>query len=75
MDKKKAYTIVYNDLLNMRCDLLIGKYDAKHGNEHFMYGISTVMEIIANKVSKADYNAFNTMFIQNMIESERKVGK
>lgn len=74
MSLKDAYREVYNDMLNSGCGLLVGKYDAKHGNEHFMFGIATVMELIANKVSDADYNAFNDMFTQNMIDSERKAG-
>ena len=54
-----AYRIVYNDILNSGCDLLVGKYDAKNGNEKFMYGISTVMEFIAYRVSEADGDAFS----------------
>lgn len=67
-----AYRIVYNDILNSGCDLLVGKYDAKNGNEKFMYGISTVMEFIAYRVSEADGDAFSDLFIKNMIKSEKK---
>jgi len=34
------------------CPLLCGKYDARNGREDYMYGISTVMEIIANYYSQ-----------------------
>ena len=54
-----AYRIVYNDILNSGCGLLVGEYDAKNGNEKFMYGISTVMEWIAYRVSQEDGNAFS----------------
>ena len=67
-----AYRIVYNDILNSGCDLLVGKYDAKNGNEKFMYGISTVMEFIAYRVSEADGDAFSDLFVKNMIKSEKK---
>ena len=56
-----------------KCDLFIGKYDARHGNEHFMYGISTVMECLASMISDETYDVFNSMFTNNMIESEKKV--
>lgn len=69
MDKKRAYQIVLDDL--MQCDLFRGKYDAKHGaSEHYMYGISTVMEAIAYRVSEETGDAFSDMFIANMIKSE-----
>lgn len=69
MDKKQAYQIVFDDL--MKIDLFRGRYDAKHGaSEHYMYGISTVMEVVANGVSDKQGDAFSDMFIANMIKSE-----
>lgn len=69
MDKKQAYQIVFDDL--MKIDLFRGRYDAKHGaSEHYMYGISTVMEAIAYRVSEETGDAFSDMFIANMIKSE-----
>lgn len=68
-----AYRIVYNDILNSGCGLLVGEYDAKNGNEKFMYGISTVMEWIAYRVSQEDGNAFSDLFIKNMLKSEKEV--
>ena len=67
-----AYRIVYNDILNNECGLMVGTYDAKNGNEDFMYGIATVMEWIAYHVSEADGEAFSELFIKNMIKSEEK---
>ena len=60
--------IVYDKL--MEIPLFRGVYDAKHGNEHFMYGISTVMECIANLVSEELYDEYNATFHRNMCESE-----
>lgn len=70
MSKSKAYQIVLEDL--EKIPLLCGVYDAEHGNEHFMYGIGTVMEIIAGGVSEKRYRQFNSMFDNNMVASEER---
>lgn len=70
MSKSEAYQIVLEDL--EKISLLRGVYDATHGNEHFMYGIATVMEIIANGVSDERYTQFSAMFDNNMIASEER---
>ena len=59
----KAYEMVLNDIINSGCALMIGKFDAKNGEEHFMYGISTVMEWIAYKVSDEVGDKFSDLFI------------
>ena len=68
----KAYEIVFNDIVNSGCGLMIGKFDAKNGEEYFMYGISTVMEWIAYRVSDEVGDEFSDLFIKNMIESENR---
>ena len=68
----KAYEMVFNDIVNSGCGLMIGKFDAKNGAEHFMYGISTVMEWIAYRVSDEVGDEFSDLFIKNMIESENR---
>ena len=68
-----AYRMVYNDMLNSECGLLIGQYDAKNGSKELMYGIDIVMEWIAYRVSEADGDAFSDLFLKNMSESEKKV--
>ena len=70
MNKSEAYQIVFDDL--MQIDLFRGIYDARHGNEHYMHGISVVIEYIAQSISDECYEKFNTEFIQNMIKSEKK---
>lgn len=70
MNKSEAYKIVFDDLI--QCNLFKGIYDAKNGNEHYMYGISAVMEYIAHGVSEECLEKFNEEFIQNMIASEEK---
>jgi len=64
---KLASQIVLSKL--KECPLLCGKYDARNGKEDYMYGISTVMEIIANYAGDEE---FGEMFLRNMIESEDK---
>lgn len=49
------------------CDLFCGKYDARNGKEDYMYGISTVMEVIAHYAGDEE---FEDMFLKNMQESE-----
>lgn len=70
---KDAYRIVFNDMMNSECGLLVGKYDAKNDGEKFMYGIDVVMEWIAYRVSEKQGEEFSAMFFDNMIESQEKV--
>ena len=73
MDTKTAYAIVFNELREI--PLFRGIFDARHceaGKEHFMYGIQTVMEVIANQISDATYEQFNEEFVTNLIKSEDK---
>lgn len=67
-----AYRIVLNDMMNSGCGLLVGKYDAKNGNEKYMFGVDTVMEWIAYKVSEAQGDDFSELFTKNMVESQKK---
>ncbi len=73
MDLTKAYKMVFEDMVNSGCDLWVGKYDAKHGNKHFMYGVGTVMEHIAYEANEGDNQNFLRLFAGNMTESEDKV--
>lgn len=67
-----AYRIIFNDMMNSGCGLLVGKYDAKNGNEKYMFGVDTVMEWIAYKVSEAQGDDFSELFTKNMVESQKK---
>lgn len=69
---KDAYRIVLNDMMNSGCGLLVGKYDAKNGDEKFMHGIDVVMEWIAYRASEKQGEEFSAMFFDNMIESQEK---
>ena len=69
---KAAYHLVYDDMVSKWPKLFKGCYDAKHGNNSFMYGICTVMEFIADKVSPEVYDKFSTEFVTNMNKSEER---
>ena len=59
----------------MECPMFRGEYDAKHGEESFMYGIATVMEYLAAKVDEDFYQEVSDIFAKNMVKSLDKVGK
>ena len=72
MKLQEAYKMVYEDMIQSECGLLVGNYDAVNGKKLFMYGISTVMEWIAYRVSEEEGDTFSDVFIKNMIDSEKK---
>lgn len=59
----------------MECPMFRGEYDAKHGNESFMYGIATVMESLARLVDDTFYQEVSDTFTYNMAKSQEKVQK
>ena len=59
----------------MECPMFRGEYDAKHGNESFMYGIATVMESLARLVDDTFYQEISDVFTHNMVKSQEKVQK
>lgn len=69
MNKQEAYKIVLKDLITT-CPMFYGIYDAEHGGEDFMCGISTVMEVIAYKVSEEVGDEFTNAFFANMAMKE-----
>ena len=72
--KKYAYKIVYKDLIKQE-GLYIGKYDAKHGGESFMYGISYVMETLAYSISEDVGDEYFDLFLNNLVASEDEAAK
>ena len=72
MDLKQAYQMVFDDLHKNR--MFQGHYDAINGNSHFMSGISTVMEVIANRAYDDDFaEKFSNEFCDNMLRSRENV--
>ena len=54
-----------------KCNMFNGIYDAKNGSAQFMYGISTVMECLAYRVSDEYGDSFSDTFVKNLIFSEQ----
>lgn len=72
MELKKAYQMVFNDLHN--CPMFQGRYDAINGNPYFMFGIETVMEVIANRAYDDDFaEKFSNEFTDNTLRSRENV--
>ena len=70
MELKKAYQMVFNDLHKNR--MFQGHYDAINGNPHFMHGIETVMEAIAQRGYDDNFaEDFAYEFANNMRKSKR----
>lgn len=59
----------------MECPMFRGEYDAKHGNESFMYGIATVIEYLASLADDTFCQEVSDVFTHNMIKSQEKVSK
>lgn len=70
---QNAYRMVFNDIMNSGVNLFQGIYNAKNGDVSFMYGIGTVMEYLAYKVSEADYDNFSELFTQNIVDSRKDI--
>lgn len=70
MNKEEAYRIVYNDLI--KNEMFTGHFDAKYGNQSFMFGIETVMESIANECGEIDN--YQVIFEKNFVESIKGAG-
>ncbi len=70
MDKTEAFKIVLDEL--KKCPLFCGQYDALHGKEDFMFGIETVMEAIAARISDKTEDVMEKEFCLNMALSEQR---
>lgn len=70
--KEEIKTIkkLYNHL--MECPLCRGEYDAANSSEKFMYGVATVMELVARTISDDLAEEHSDLFIKNMSASEEK---
>lgn len=64
--RKKAFKTVLKSLSGI--PLFRGMYDAEHGNDIFMYGIETVMEMVADGAGCLE--KYEDMFWGNMQTSE-----
>ena len=69
-DEKRVLEKITNQLRT--CDLFNGIYDAKNGDEQFMYGIEIIMEYLAVNISDEYFAEFCDTFAKNMLKSLEK---
>lgn len=72
-EQKKAMLREVIDELMAMSEIFNGTYDAKNGNEHFMYGVSTVLTALAFRVSEEYADKVEETFFENMEKSQKKV--
>lgn len=72
-EQKKAMLKEVIDELMAMSGIFNGTYDAKNGNEHFMYGVSTVLTALAFNVSEEYADEVEEIFFKNMEKSQEKV--
>ena len=72
-NEKKVLKNIIEEL--RECGMFEGRYDAKNGSSVFMYGIETVMEYLAYRVSDEYGDNFSDIFTQNLIISEQNAGE
>lgn len=72
-EQKKAMLKEVIDELMAMSGIFNGTYDAKNGNEHFMYGVSTVLTTLAFNVSEEYADEVEEIFFKNMEKSQEKV--
>lgn len=69
-EEKKVIKKLIKDL--QEYSVLQGKYDAKHGSEKYMHGVSTVLELAAYRVGEEYANELMNKFYSEMIESKKR---
>lgn len=75
MNKAEAYKIVYEDLMNNGSPLFRGVFDAVHGDNKFLLGMTAAMDVIAGHVSDETLEEYNKIFMANYRASKAKAEK
>lgn len=70
-EEKKTLESIINRAMS-EIGLFRGEYDHNNGNQHFMYGINTVIEYFAFLVSEEFGEEVSKKFIENMIKGEEE---
>lgn len=68
-------TLPIDNIVKKNVGLLVGCYDAEHGNEDFMLGISTVIGYLALQASVEKHEKISKMFLANMVKSQERAEK
>ena len=75
MPTAQAYQIVLRDIVDTDCGLLVGRFDARHGEKSFMYGIETVMEHLAHMAGSDTEEKFMALFEKIFWKALTKPGR
>ena len=71
MHLKQAYQMVFSDLCRSS-PIFQGYCDSINANPHFMIGIETIMEVIANRAYDTQYaETFADIFARNVARTKR----
>lgn len=71
VDLKQAYQMVFSDLCRSS-PIFQGYCDSINANPHFMIGIETIMEVIANRAYDTQYaETFADIFARNVARTKR----
>lgn len=74
-DEQKAVVKEVFEEMIFDIEMFRGRYDAKNGDEHFMFGISTPLTYLAYTIDEEYGKNFDAMFMKNMQKSLDKVSK
>lgn len=73
MATKEAFREVYEFFTTEPTGYFAGTYDALHANRHFINGVWSVMEVIADMAGKLE--EFDEIWSKNAAKSEEKARK
>lgn len=69
-EEVNIWSLIFDELI--KCHMFRMEYDAKNGNEHYMYGIATVMDFVADKAGRED--EYTRIFNDGLNKSYEKAG-
>ena len=73
-EQKAVVKEVFEEMI-LDIELFRGHYDAKNGDEHFMFGISTPLTYLAYTLDEECGREFDSMFMKNMQKSIEEANK
>lgn len=73
-EQKTVVKEVFEEMI-FDIEMFRGRYDAKNGDEHFMFGISTPLTYLAYAIDEEYGERFDSMFMKNMTKSIEEANK
>lgn len=74
-DEQKAVVKEVFEEMILDIEMFRGHYDAKNGDEHLMFGISTPLTYLAYAIDEEYGERFDSMFMNNMTKSIEEANK